>query len=89
MPLDFAEFAHHYDGSAISDVEKREHFEAFASIMECLVRLYWQDDTAPNALGISLDSDTFSLFKTLESENPLPTTFNSAASEPAAGKTQS
>jgi hypothetical protein len=79
MPLEFADFAHHYDGSGLSEPEQRAEFETFADIMECLARYFWQDHAHDNKLGIRLDGDTLALIDQLDSGHSLQNLFNEVA----------
>ncbi len=87
MPLDFIDFAHHYETSGLSDDQQRVHFEAFADIMECLVRVLWRASPVDDRLGIRLDDDTLALVGAVESQSATQRIFNRAASEDVGGKT--
>jgi len=84
MPLDFADFAHHYEGIEMTEAEKREDFEVYACFMECLVAYWWRRDPVANSLGISVNNDTMALIDALDSGPSLPSTFNTAAHGDAA-----
>ena len=86
MSLEFTDFARFYEGSGMSEAEQREDFEVYACFMECLVRHFWQAEPLANSLGISFDSCTEAVLDQLESDCPLPTTFNAAAQESAGRK---
>ena len=79
MPLDFAEFAHHYQESDASDEQQRAHFDAVTGVLECVVRLFWEDASGAQRLGITLDDATLSLGNEVDSDIPLHTIFNEAA----------
>ena len=79
MPLDYAEFAHHYRGNGQSDDARRSHFQAVADLLDCIVRLYWRSEDAPNALGITLDGDALPARNGLDSSDTLTTRFNRKA----------
>ena len=79
MPLDYAEFAHHYRGDSQSDEARRTHFEAVADFLECVVRLWWQNRDGPNTLGITLDGGALSVRDGLDSKDKLTTAFTRTA----------
>ena len=88
MPLQYAEFAHHYDGHDATEAEKRAHFETLADFLECIARLFWHDDS--NRLGISFDGDSLRIAGTLDSKSiQASNAFCSAANEEAARKKDS
>lgn len=89
MPLDYAEFAHHYEGHGLSDDQKRVYFDTFESVMECIARFYWEDDASANRLGISLDGVSLAPSGTVESDHAIAIAFNGAAATEAAGKKES
>jgi hypothetical protein len=86
MSLEFVDFAHYYEGSGLTEARQREHFEIYACLMESIVQLFWQDDPAPNRLGISFDKNTLRRFAELDSLSSLSSNFKDAAREEAAGK---
>lgn len=79
MPLEFADFAHFYDRSSLSDKQRREDFEVHACFLECLVRYFWRREAVSNPLGISFDKDALDRLDALDSNEPFYTTFNDAA----------
>jgi len=89
MPLDYVDFAHHYEGSPLSDEQRRENFDVFANLMECIARALWRDDASAKALGISLDGISLEPSELVESEGALTNMFNEAADAHAAGKKDS
>ncbi|OSZ69554.1 hypothetical protein CAP40_01475 [Sphingomonas sp. IBVSS2] len=89
MSLEFADFAHFYADSGLTENQQREDFEAYACFMECLVRHFWGHDPIPNSLGIRFDNDTMALIEDVDSKPSLQAIFNDAAHEDAAGKTDS
>lgn len=89
MPLEFADFAHHYEGRGLSGEQERVHFEAFADLMECMTRLFWREETAAKPLGISYDGVSIRFSGKLESQSSITTEFNSVAADEAARKKES
>lgn len=83
MSLEYADFAHFYVGSGLTEAEARDDFGVYACFMECLVRHYWYRDPLPNSLGISVNSDTLGLLDKLNSETSLSLKFIDAAREDA------
>lgn len=73
----------------MSDAQQRDHFEVFASILDCIVRYYWQDGPAENKLGISFDGDTLTRLGALDSSPSITSSFNEAAASAEAGKKES
>ncbi len=88
MPLQFADFARYYEGYELSEAQQLAHFEVFSDLMECITRLFWQDGSTANGLGITLDRDTLELLRDVESFEPIKFLFNLAADD-AAGKKES
>lgn len=86
MPLDFADFAHHYEGHGVELGRQRAHFEAVADLLDCITRLFWQDNSQGKRLGITLQSGTLQIGDSVNSGNSITTQFNDAASGPGAGK---
>lgn len=79
MSLDFAEFAHHYDGMDLNDAEQRAHFEVMADLLECIARVFWNEGSS-NRLGISFDGDSLHIGTELASESSATTyAFNNAS----------
>lgn len=89
MPLDFTEFAHHYQGHGLSDLQQRAHFDTFADLMDCIARLFWRDGTDRNVLGITLDVGSLQTGDTVDSRPSITFSFNGAASVETAGKKDS
>lgn len=87
MSLEFADFAHFYDGSPLTETQRREDFEVHICFLQCLVRYFWRRETVPNGLGISFDNDAIALLDTLDSGSHLQSTFNDAVREDAGRKT--
>lgn len=86
MSLEFADFAHFYDGSSLSEAQRREDFEVHACFLECIVRYFWRRESVPNSLGISFDKDAIDLLDKLDSDIHLQNQFNNAACEDAGRK---
>ena len=86
MPLDFAEFAHYYRDDGHSDDARRTNFETVVDLLECIVRLFWQTEDGPNALGITFDGDTLSAVDGLDSKKTLTTAFTRDAAPAEARK---
>lgn len=86
MPLDYTDFAHYYEDSGSTDAERQASFEAFSNLMECIVRLFWDEQNSANMLGISFNGDILALPGTVDSDYPITILFNGAASLGAAGK---
>ena len=89
MPLDFADFAHHYQGHGMSEAQQRAQFEPFADLMECIVRLFWRDGAGASSLGITLVGNFLPVADTVDSDQTLTHSFNGTASPEAAGKKDS
>lgn len=86
MPLDFADFAHHYQGLGLDSAQQIAHFETFSDLMECIVRLFWRDGPAANALGITLEAGSLAFADKVKSDHSLKVTFNGLAATGPAGK---
>jgi hypothetical protein len=86
MPLQFADFAHYYEGEGMSAAQQHAHFEAFADLIDCIARYYGMSDDNGNELGIRLNENTLALLRNVDSSSPTQFLFNEAASDEAAGK---
>lgn len=85
MLLAFEDFAEFYRDSGLSDVQQRDHFECFSSILECIARLFWSRAHSQNSLGITLDHDSLALAAVVESDETLRDTFSDVAGNDAEG----
>ena len=86
MPLDFVEFAHHYEATGLDDAARRAEFEVFADFMECIFKALLSEAPAQNRLGIRLDFDTLAHLGAVESTSATREDFNRAAQSDAPGK---
>lgn len=89
MSLEFADFAHYYADSRMTEDQQRENFEVYASIIESLVQLFWDEEPSQNLMGISFDLDTILPDDEVESGDSLRSKFNCAACPKAARKKES
>jgi len=89
MSLEFADFAHYYANSNMTEGQQRENFEVYASILESLVQLYWDEEPGQKHAGISLNLGTFLPDDGIESDNSLKSKFNCSACPMVARKKES
>jgi len=83
MSLDYAEFAHFYDGSSLTEDQRREDFDVHVCFLQCLVRYFWRREPVPNGLGISFDKDALEQLDRLDSGAAITTIFNNSVREDA------
>lgn len=80
MPLDYVDFAHHYEGQGLTEDQNQTQFAPIADFLDCLVRLIWRDGARANELGITLRDGSLLTAKRLESARTFTSTYNDAAS---------
>lgn len=78
MSLEFADFAHYYRDSGMTDAQQRDDFALFSDILECVARFFWQEGSE-NPLGISWLGDSAAPEIAVESGVSTPSTFNRVA----------
>ena len=83
MTLEFADFAHRYRNSGMTDAQQRDDFGVFSDMLECVARFFWRDGP-PNSLGISFDSDSTNPSDAVESKGALRVLFNELVGDDAA-----
>lgn len=87
--LEFADFAYCHAAFGVTEIEQRAKFEVYASILESIAQLFWNEEPSENPLGISFDLDTMPPDDEVESDGSLNSMFNCAACVKAARKKES
>ena len=75
MPLEFADFAHHYRDYGMTEAEQRDDFAVFSNLCECVARFFLRAGPS-NSPGITFDSISAALSDAVESRRALRAQFN-------------